>query len=418
LDNLDQLDDQLRELFNKKTWTEQECLWFLDLLRQKPVNEFQDIFSENYISSLSKIKPADPERASRLLQMIHEKAGIVSPIVEPEPIETPVRKIPVFRRIAVAAAVLILFGGGYYYYNYSKNHSQSTNPTETNNQVATIPTDIAAPKNNRATITLASGQKIFLDSAANGLLATQGSTNIKKIANGQLSYVNASALTSGRVGGDIYNTLFNPRGSKVIDITLADGTQVWLNAESSIKYPVAFSGNAREVEITGEAYFEVKHDAAKPFMVKTKNSIIQDIGTRFNVNAYQDQTAEKTTLIQGAIEVSATAGTETARQRRLSPGEQALVQAGDITLNEKTDLVEVLAWKNGLFDFHNADIKAIMQQLARWYDLQVTYEGKTTSETYSGKIGRTLSLKDVMDGLAFTHVKYRIEDGRKLVILP
>jgi len=315
----------------------------------------------------------------------------------------------IWYRVAAAAAVLVLLGSGiYFYYTNSGQHK-----TETKNQLAVQ--DIAAPKNNRATITLANGQKVFLDSAAKGTLAVQGNIKVEKLGDGKIAY---NGDTQPKITIE-YNTLTNPRGSKVINITLSDGSRVWLNAESSLKYPVAFAGKERIVEIGGEAYFEVRHDPAKPFKVKAGNTLVEDIGTKFNINAYPDENAERITLLEGAIEVgAASAGTKTANSRRLAPNEQALMQAGQVTLNTHPDLEEVMAWKNGLFDFHNADIKAIMQQLSRWYDVQVSYEGKTTDETYNGEIGRTLSLKDVMEGLAFTHVKYRIEEGRKLVILP
>jgi transmembrane sensor len=323
---------------------------------------------------------------------------------------------PKVRRIwwrpAVAAAVLVLLGASLYF--YLGNQRQLKAPVETTNQIAVQ--DIAAPKNNRATITLANGQKVFLDSAVNGTLATQGKINIKLITNGQISYVPNSSKSDSlqrREGGVIYNTLTNPRGSKVIDITLADGTQVWLNAESSLKYPVAFAGKERKVEITGEAYFEVAHDQSKPFTVSKGNTSVQVLGTHFNINAYEDENDIKVTLLEGSVKILTKSGPE----QILKPNEQAII-TNQVDILARPNLEEVMAWKNGLFDFHNADIKAIMQQLSRWYDVQVSYEGKTTDETYNGEIGRTLSLKDVLEGLAFTHVKFRIEEGRKLVILP
>jgi transmembrane sensor len=339
-----------------------------------------------------------------------------------------VRKKPVIniylRRVAVAAAVLVLLGAGYYYFFYSNRVKSASSPE---NQVVAKAKDVPAPKNNRATITLGNGQKLFLDSASNGVLATQGTTNIKKITNGQLSYVNASALTNGRgenkSGEMVYNTLFNPRGSKIIDITLSDGTRVWLNAESSLKYPVAFSGKERSVEIIGEAYFEVKHDAAKAFRVKTKNSLIEDIGTAFNVNAYADEETEKTTLIQGAVEVFTATGKSTAIGNaglmRLSPGQQALVEAaaGEITLAKSVDLDAVIAWKNNNFEFAGEDIQGVMRQLSRWYDIDATYEGKIPAGHFSGIVSRGSNISQVLKIMEAADIKFRIE-GKKLIVLP
>jgi transmembrane sensor len=306
-----------------------------------------------------------------------------------------------------AAAIIILLGGGALYYLNNSKQKQ-----EASNQVSAQ--DIPAPKTNRATITLANGKQLFLDSVANGTLATQGSIQIKKTGDGVIAYNGKQQIKNELV----YNSLTNPRGSKVIDITLSDGTRVWLNAESSLKYPVAFTGTDRQVEITGEAYFEVKHDAAKSFKVKTKNSIIEDIGTAFNIKAYSDEGDERMTLLQGAVNVAlATAGTKTASQRRLSPGEQALVEAGSIAINEKADIEQVLAWKNGLFNFNSSDIQTVMRELSRWYDIDIAYEGTPTSDKFGGGITRTVNLNQILQILQSSKVHFKLE-GRKLTVLP
>jgi transmembrane sensor len=298
-----------------------------------------------------------------------------------------------------AAAVLIFGTGGYFYFNrIGKNNLL----TETN-QLAK--NDIAAPKNNRATITLSNGQKVFLDSAANGTLARQGNVQIKKSGDGIIAY-NGNGQPKSEL---LYNTLNNPRGSNVIDITLSDGTQVWLNAESSIKYPVAFAGNKREVEITGEAYFEVSHNEKMPFVVKKDETEVQVLGTHFNVNAYDDESSINITLLQGSVKVSK--GNNTAL---LHPGEQAQVSSL-IVINKAIDTAAVMSWKNGRFAFSNADIKTIMRQLSRWYDVDVSYEGEIP-DTYTVTVPRDVPVSQLFHYIQLSGGVHFEIDGKKIIV--
>jgi len=316
----------------------------------------------------------------------------------------------IWYRVAAAAAVLVLLGSGVYY--YFNNSGKPNTVTRTKNELAAR--DIAAPKNNRATITLSGGQKVFLDSAAKGTLAVQGSVKVEKLADGKITY-NGTAQPKTAIE---YNTLTNPRGSRVIDITLSDGSRVWLNAESSLKYPVAFAGIERKVEITGEAYFEVAHDRAKPFTVSKGNVQVQVLGTHFNVNAYDDEQMIKVTLLEGSVKVTTAApGTTAVSQQRLSPGEAALVQAGEVMLVRKTDLEEVMAWKNGIFQFDNAGIGTIMSEVGRWYDVQVEYKGTIPEGHYRGRTSRDLSASQMLKILQFSGIHFTIE-GNKIIVSP
>jgi ferric-dicitrate binding protein FerR (iron transport regulator) len=291
--------------------------------------------------------------------------------------------------------------------------------------------DVPAPTNTRAVITLADGSKVYLDSAGNGTIAQENNVNVVKNKEGEIVYNEVSKVSP--VGGDLegaYNTLYNPRGSKVISLTLSDGTKVWLNSESSLRYPASFASAAvREVEITGEAYFEVKHDEKQPFKVHLPNGgVIEDIGTAFNVNSYTDEAAIKTTLIEGSVKVSApdsyrdpglSSGVhpDEGRTVTLKPGEQAVLSTTSHSLlTTRPDLDEVMAWKNGLFQFNKAGIQTVMRQVSRWYDVEVSYPDGIPKDLYWGGIRRDLNLSSVFKVLEESGAHFKIE-GRKVIVM-
>lgn len=303
-----------------------------------------------------------------------------------------------------------------------KNNARQTTPPKT---VAVV-TDVQAPVTIKATLYLANGQRVVLDSVGKGLVARQGGARIEKSASGLVAYVPAAAGTGGTAGGpEVYNTLSNPRGSRVVTVSLADGTKVWLNAESSITYPAAFDGRSRRVTMTGEAYFEVARDVAHPFIVRLPAvgkgnredgswMDVEVLGTAFNVNAYNDEGAARTTLVEGSVKVSAS-GTS----KIITPGEETAVTfGGPVMVNPHADTGQALAWKNGRFSFAHSDLKEVMRQLSRWYDVDVSYEGEIPERHFSGRIGRTLTLDQVLRVLTSTRVHYTIGPGNKLVIKP
>jgi ferric-dicitrate binding protein FerR (iron transport regulator) len=276
-----------------------------------------------------------------------------------------------------------------------------------------------APGSEKAVLTLADGSTIILDNAANGNVAQQGGTKIIKLDNGQLAY-DAGRNTHRRVlsGELLYNTISTPRGGQY-QITLPDGTKVWLNAASSIKFPTAFSGSTREVEMTGEAYMEIAKNSKQPFRVKANGTEIQVLGTSFNINAYSDEEAVKTTLIEGRVRVSSLKSNVI-----LKPGQQARIalavssdqQAKGITVVNDADIQQALAWKNSLFKFNDASIEVIMRQLARWYNLDVVYEGNVT-KTFLATIPRNVPISQVLEALEITGaVKFKVEANKVTVI--
>ena len=266
--------------------------------------------------------------------------------------------------------------------------------------------DIPAPSLVRATLRLADGREVNLDNAQNGSLAVQGKVQIVKTADGQISY-------KGQGNETLYNTLINPRGSKVVAISLGDGTKVWLNAETSLRYPTAFTGKDRRVDITGEAYFEVAHDASRPFYVTKGSMEIKVLGTHFNVNTYEDGEPTKITLLEGSVKVA-----NEGKQSLLRPGQQARIDASGLQLMNDIDLDEVMAWKNGKFQFgENTSIETIMKQVARWYNVEVEYKGKV-NQHFWGSVSRDVNVWQVLHKIESTGgVKFSLE-GNKVLVMP
>lgn len=311
---------------------------------------------------------------------------------------TPSRvKMVRMRRWWAAAAVLLLLGTGLYFLTRQKA------PVK----IAARPGNIIRPGREGAILTLADGSQVVLDSLKNGVITQQGNTDVK-LRNGQLLYNSRDGAASPSLA---YNTVATPRGRQ-FQVILPDGTTVWLNAASSIRYPVAFPEGERNVVITGEAYFEVAADALKPFTVKTdKGTAIEVLGTSFNVNAYTDESALRATLLQGKILVKAATGNKV-----LLPGQQAVV-AQSITVDAHANTGQAIAWKNGIFNFQQAPLEVVMRQIARWYDVEVVYEKNIPAITFGGEMGRDLELKDVLEFLQESGVHFKLS-GRKLTVMP
>lgn len=229
-----------------------------------------------------------------------------------------------------------------------------------------ITTNDVKPGSYKATLTLADGSTVVLDTATQGELVQQGNTIVLN-KDGKLVY--EASKVSNEIGKEVaYNTLSTARG-QIYSIVLPDGSHVWLNSQSSIRYPVAFTGKERKVEITGEAYFEVEKDAVRPFKVNARDMDLQVLGTMFNVNGYNDEDNIKVTLIEGSIRL-----TTGKNKALLKPGQQAQVELNKISVNTDVDVDKAIAWKNGQFFFNKADFKTVMRQLARWYDVEVVYQ--------------------------------------------
>nr|WP_162988785.1 FecR family protein [Pedobacter schmidteae] len=313
------------------------------------------------------------------------------------------------KRIAVAASLLLLTGLGSYFL-LSNRLQREINIVKTIQPVK----DIQAPKGSKAMIILANGNKLYLDSLSNGALTYQGNVSVMKLTDGQVIYGSAIEMANKKMQ---YNTLTNPRGSAVVPITLSDGTKVWLNSASSLKYPVTFSKRDRKVELSGEAYFEVAHNKTKPFKVVTNNnSLDQEIkvlGTHFNVNSYTDESTTKTTLLEGSIKISN--GNHFLADVLLAPGQQSVLQSNGLNVYA-ADIEEAVAWKNGYFQFNESDLSTIMRQLSRWYNIDVVFEGnKHPAEVFHFKASKNISLTKMLEMLELNDINFKIE-GRTLIV--
>lgn len=311
---------------------------------------------------------------------------------------------PKLRRMWVrwaAAAILLLTIASAAWFYYS-----GSTPAGTTGPQLTETIDVPAPLVSRAVITLADGKQIFLDSAANGNLFDDKGIEVEKIADGQIVYKEDKNAADN---GNVYHTLTNPRGSRVIDIVLSDGSHIWLNAESSLRFPVAFSNNERRVEITGEAYFEVTKDIARKFIVQANGVTTQVLGTHFNVNVYKDEAMPKVTLLEGLISVS-----NGDKSVFIKPGQQAQI-TDNIAVANNADMESVMAWKNGQFSFTGADVATLMRQVEKWYDVDVVLEGDIPPARFRGKFSRANSIAETLKLLEASGIRFRIE-GKKIFV--
>jgi len=315
-----------------------------------------------------------------------------------------IKRFPIWRSM-VAAIVLLIIGAGAYFYINKENTPQEVAKHEEKKQ------DIM-PGGNKAMLTLANGTTVILDSTQKGKLSGQENMRIVKLGSGKLAYQRGILKTEDgkhmAKSAMKYNTLTTPRGGQY-QLTLSDGTRVWLNAGSSIRYPVVFNGEERRVEMTGEAYFEVAKNVESAFIVKKGDVKIKVLGTHFNVNAYADEREMKVTLLEGVVKV---------KNEILRPNEQAVLKDDKMRVLKDVNVGDIVAWKNGFFAFNNATLAKVMRKLSRWYDIEVVYKkGIDRGQRFSGKIGRNLTLSQVLNGLKQTRAHFKIEEDSRTVIL-
>lgn len=260
------------------------------------------------------------------------------------------------------------------------------------------------PGANVATLTLANGRVITLDDAPEGKLAETGNSSISKNQQG-LSYT-----ANGQQRTPTINTIAVPRGGQY-QLTLSDGTRVWLNSESSLTFPDIFNGSDRKLMLSGEAYFEVSKDDTKPFTVQTAQATVHVLGTSFNMSAYKDEKLIKATLVDGAIRLS----NETA-STLLSPGEQGIITATGIE-KKRVNINQEIAWKSGYFVFRNNTIQEIMRQISRWYNVQIAYSGDIPQGTFGGTYSRSKDLEELLNGLELTGLVHFKIEGRTLIVM-
>lgn len=405
-------DTRLAYLFNRyyeKTASREETAELMQILYESGDDEQLTTFIRQVWENLREDDPVFPPRRS---EEILSKILQTGPSGEKEAEHTFLSIVHYWKKLAAAAAVLLVAGAGIYFW-------QSRTAAEPAVQVNQLQNDIL-PGGNKAVLTLGDGSTIVLDSLMNGRVATEGFTSIDKIAGGGLEYRASGQAASGRQH-ITYNRLSTPKGGQY-KVTLPDGSKVWLNAASSIRYPTAFSDTERKVELRGEAFFEVSPNEQAPFKVISDGMEVEVLGTTFNVMAYRDEAAVRTTLLEGSVMIipderkGFPAADRRGNKKRLAPGQQARLNRATFRL----DIADVntgaaVAWKNGVFQFENASIKDVMRQAARWYDIEVTYDGKVPERQFTGKVPRNVPVSELLDMLRYTGVNFRIE-GRRIIV--
>lgn len=327
---------------------------------------------------------------------------------------------------AILAAVIIT--GAYFWYS---NNKPVINIAQDNSQSPKFKNDIL-PADKGATLTLADGKVIALDDAQNGIISQQAGTNVNK-KDQQLVY-EEQAVTAGSAAPVSFNIVSTANG-KTYKIQLPDGSAVWLNATSSLKFPTAFVGNDRVVELTGEAYFEIKplpltpkgghpplggQGVKVPFHVKANGTVVEVLGTHFNISAYANEPLVKTTLLEGSVKVQPSTAEALAKAVILKPGQQSQAASNGtikVTNNDDEGIERVMAWKNGRFAFKEVDIETIMREVARWYDADVVYEGKVTDH-FVANITRDVPASKLLQLLEFTNKVHFKIDGKKITVTP
>lgn len=403
--------EEINKLFKRylaNECSEEEEQLFLELFHSK---EHESLFKELIEEELSNEVDAEFKNTSKIKAEINQVREKVIEQTTP----TSFRKEPIkqklwIKRIAVAAMLVLCTSAGLYFY---LGNQKSTN----NNQLAG---DIA-PGGNKALLTLADGSKIVLDEALKGNLTSQNGVRISKADDGRLVYtINETEDPTQNINNEsgliLTNTISTPRGGQY-QVNLPDGTYVWLNAASELKFPLSFGKlKERRVELQGEAYFEVKKDATKPFLVVTDKQEVQVLGTHFNISSYKDELDTKTTLLEGSVKVSHLGG-NLLDQRVLKPGQQSLIRSASNKINVKeVDTHVQIAWKDGLFFFENEPIENIMKQISRWYDVDVIYEGDVVGKTVWGSVTRFANVSKVLAVLELTgEIHFKVE-GRRITV--
>lgn len=345
-----------------------------------------------------------PEQKIRFHEYCTKHAVLQHPDTAPQP-EAAAGKdknLPIRWKWLAAATVLLAIGLTYYVRHFVKSQ-----PSLQRTDTARLP-DVAPPKSDHAVLTLGTGSEaISLNKGLPGIIAQKQGVKIRRGSDGCIIYEENSASAASATSVQL-NTLTVPKGSKPVQIQLPDGTHVWVNAASSLKFPASFKDNTRNVYLSGEAYFEVFHNAAQPFVIYQGINTVKVLGTHFNVDGYKDDLATRVTLLQGSVSIN--------NALTITPGQQAVLKNGHLELNSHPDLQEVMAWKNNKFIFNGAGADQILRQLSRWYNVEIVYSGKIPEGHYSGLIDKDNNLSTVLRILESGGLRFKI-DQNKLIVL-
>jgi transmembrane sensor len=372
-------------------WHQKHLLSILRKYEAGQASPAEVCFVESYMDSLDELnKEADKDGESGELQeeiITKLRESIRHPEIKTK--EVAFRRP--LRAWAAAAAIALLLVSTAVYWRLQRSAKVDS--------LALAGKRDIAPGSNGAILHLSDGSSLVLDSAGNGTVAMQGPVKVVK-ENGVIKYQGATTEV-------LYNEITTDKG-KQWRMVLPDGSGVWLNAASSIRYPLSFNDKERIVDITGEVYFEVVHNEKQPFKVRVGKQVIEDIGTAFNVNAYSDEPVMKTTLIEGLIRVNGTL---------IKPGEQAEADAGQeqVTVSKVENAADAMAWVNGQLSLESNNLHALLRKIARWYNVEIKVEGTLPETGFIGTIDRNVYLSDVLKALTVYGVNARLE-GRTMII--
>jgi len=390
---MENLKDRIAEILNKPEWTDKEKQWLLKYLENTDAQELRDYMGLHFKDQGTSPRQVDPEISAEILQDIQERIRVVQRVNKARVVKWWILKI------AAASCIGILSLSTYLW--FKNDTGKEIAKTEVNNK----PYKNLSFPGKTTVLTLADGSTIALDNDENGVLTKQGNTKLLKVG-GKLVY-NAMKENGTEI---LYNKVTTPVGGQY-QIELPDGSQVWLNAASSLYFPTSFAGKEKWVELMGEAYFEIAKSPSKPFKVKVNGAEVQVLGTHFNIMAYEDEAALKTTLLEGEVKF-----VKGSYHYRLKPGQQTqLAKNGGIKVVSGVNVAAVVAWKNGIFDFEGADIASVAGQLSRWYDVEIVFD-KEINDLFYARIARGTKLADVLKALELTgKVKFEI-DGKKIIV--
>jgi len=390
------LKEKLSCLLDNPEWSNSDRRWLLEYLEKNDTSVLFQLMQEEFSVNTGVLTDMDDETAVRLLRRIRQQIGVGQ------------KKVVHFnfKRWTAAAAIIVFLISGAYFLFIKRDAESPVSSGIIQTQRADI-----LPGGNKAVLTLGDNSVIVLDESDNGKIANEGGVSVLKTDEGQLTYTELNEKPKEVV----YNTVATPKGGQY-HLTLSDGTKVWLNSASSVRFPVSFTGVERKVEITGEAYFEVAKNESVPFRVLVNGKEeVEVIGTHFNINSYPEEPSLKTTLLEGKIKVRPLESK--GNVKILNPGQQfQLYNNGSIALNTNPDLEEVMAWKNGKFQFgESLEIAAVMRQISRWYDVDFEISGKI-NQHIGGSISRDVNVSKVFEMLELTGaVKFEL-NGRKVIV--
>jgi len=398
--------EELFRLFVDGKISREEYDQLFDYIGSNPEDEELNIAIDSVFRNAKRFNSLKTEDREQIFQNIMRNKHFV--IDSPDETEiNPKYSYHFWYQPGIAASLIILITISLYFF------MNKTPVQKVAIKIAEPKVEVIAPGYDKAILTLSDGSKIILEDAENGILANQAGVSIQKTSDGKLLYSfsnSANTVAPESEENVLYNMIETPVGGKY-QVNLPDGSKVWLNSSSSLRFSALFNGDTREVELSGEAYFDVSKNKNKPFKVITKDQIVEVLGTQFNINSYSDEGPIKTTLIEGSVKII-----YKDKVVLLSPGQQFQPKESMAKVVE-ADTEEVVAWKDGYFVFKNEDIRSIMRKLSRWYNVEVNYSGNIPEVGFGGNISRSKDISEVLDVLQLTNAVHFKVEGRRITVM-